>query len=203
MIRLESVTVRRGATTLVERLDLEIAAGCMFWIVGPNGAGKSTLLRVMALLDPPASGRVAHAPAPPRLLYFHPDMSLPAASTVRAWDRLVEEVLPAGGSLAPTALRPRLSGSRRVGRLSTGERKRLVLDALLRCPGPLLLDEPYEHLSPEAKTALTRILEARARTAVVVVASNQMLARAEQDRGLRLLDGAALPFGVAQPEARP
>ncbi len=194
MIRLDSVTVRRGPNLIVEGLDLEIRPGGVFWIVGPNGAGKSSLLRVMALLDPPAAGRVRRRAAPGApFLYFHSEMALPGSSTVGEWDRLVHRLLPAPE--AHTPLWPAAEGRRGVGRLSTGERKRLLLDALLRRPGALLLDEPYEHLSPDGKAALTGMLEARARVSVTVVASNQEMERARRDGGVRLEAGLVERFG--------
>lgn len=71
-------------------------------------------------------------------------------------------------------LRPSVPENRLLGRVSTGEAKRTLLEALLRKPAPFVfLDEPYEHLSARARDALTEVLVARAKTAVVVVATNQ------------------------------
>lgn len=191
MLTLTDVTIQRGPTRVVSGLDLVVRSGRVFWVVGPNGAGKSSLLRVMGLLDPPVSGRVGHQGAEQPLLYFHSEMALPRSSTVGAWARLVDTLLPEGSVREPTGLLPGLDRRRKVGRLSTGERKRLLLDALLRRPGSLLLDEPYEHLSPDARAALTRILEERSADSVVVVATNHWTERARQDGGLRLEGGAA------------
>ncbi|HUG40177.1 MAG TPA: ATP-binding cassette domain-containing protein [Longimicrobiales bacterium] len=204
MLALDDLAVRRGAERIVTGLSLEIRPGRIFWVVGPNGAGKSSLLRVLALLDPPAAGRVYHrAPPGEPFLYFHSEMALPASSTVGAWARLVPRLLPEGAPAGHTALWPDVAADRKVGRLSTGERKRLLLDALLRRPGPLLLDEPYEHLSPDAKAALTAALEARVAAPVaarvVVVATNQLPAQAGGGAGLRLEAGFAEPFGEAGP----
>lgn len=192
MLTLNDVTVQRGPTRVATGLDLTIRRGRIFWVVGPNGSGKSSLLRVMGRLDPPATGRVRHDAGGERLLYFHSEMALPGASTVGAWLRLVERLLPAPAG--PTPLLPELDPRRKVGRLSTGERKRLLLDALLRRPGPVLLDEPYEHLSPGARDALTALLERRAEETIVVVATNQTTERARQDGGLRLVGGAVERF---------
>lgn len=188
-IRLRSVTVRRGPRTVVSGLDLDVTAGRVFWLVGPNGAGKSSLLRVMAGLDAPERGTVERTGDRAGFLYYHAEMTLPPWSVVRSWERLVRRLLPAPAP--PTVLRPALGPGRRIRRLSTGERKRLLLDALLRAPGSLLLDEPFEHLSPEAKVALARMLEERAAGSVVVVATNQDTERAARDGGLRLEAGAA------------
>jgi ABC-2 type transport system ATP-binding protein len=189
------LTVRRGPNRVVDGLSLSIGAGSIFWIVGPNGAGKTSLLRVLAGLDRPRSGTVAREPrvgAP--FLYFHSEMALPPWSTVAAWDRLVAGLAP--GAEPPTELRPDLRANRWVRRLSTGERKRLLLDALLRLPGSLLLDEPYEHLSPAAKGALSRLVRRRARTDVVVVVTNQASYRRDEEAGVRVEAGTAEALGT-------
>jgi ABC-type multidrug transport system ATPase subunit len=192
MLELTDVTVQRGPTVVVSGLDLEVRPGAIFWVVGPNGAGKTSLLRVMAGLDLPRRGAVRWRAAPGEsLLYVQSEMALPGASTVGDWERLVQALLPRGSRGGRTPLWPGAEGSRRAGRLSSGERKRLLLDALFRRPGGLLLDEPFEHLSPDAKAELIRLLEARAAGKVVVVATNQATGRAERDGGLRLEGGAA------------
>ena len=186
-LRLNELTARRGANRIVERLSLEVRSGSVFWIVGPNGAGKTSLLRVLAGLDTPVAGTVTWETDGRGFRYFHSEMALPAWSVVGAWDRLVAGLEPEAGP--PTALRPALSCGRRVGRLSTGERKRILLDALFRVPGPLLLDEPYEHLSPDAKSTLSDLLRARARQEVVVVVTNQAGHRAPLEHGIRIEAG--------------
>lgn len=190
------LTVRRGPNPVVDRLALTVEPGGLFWIVGPNGAGKTSLLRVLAGLDAPVTGTVVRTPrAGAPFLYFHSEMRLPGWSVVGAWDRLVTGLAP--GAAPPTPLRPPLASHRRVHRLSTGEGKRLLLDVLLRVPGSLLLDEPYEHLSPDAKTALSRVLRERVRTDVVVVVTNQATHRAPGEVGIRMEGGAVTPLEEA------
>lgn len=188
-LRLNELTVRRGPNRIVEGLSLDVRSGSVFWIIGPNGAGKTSLLRVLAGLDAPAAGTVTWETAGLRFRYFHSEMALPTWSVVGAWDRLVVGLEPDAGP--HTALRPVLGRGRRVRRLSTGERKRILLDALLRVPGPLLLDEPYEHLSTDAKSALSGLLRDRARREVVVVVTNQTGHRAPLEQGMRIEAGEA------------
>lgn len=203
MLSATDLTVRRGADAVVSGLAMEARPGRIYWVLGPNGAGKSSLLRVLALLDAPAAGSVRHAPPPGEsFLYFHSEMTLPPASTAGAWDRLVRSLISARMDRGRTALWPAVAPGRTVGRLSTGERKRLLLDAVLRRRGPLLLDEPYEHLSPDAKRALSEALVARAQTRTVVVATNQIPPELVVDAGLRLEGGRAEAVGSAA-EAEP
>lgn len=197
MLELTEVAVRRGRTLVVAGLTREVRPGSVFWITGPNGAGKSSLMRVLALLDAPAAGAVRYRVKPDeRFLYFHSEMALPASSTVGAWERLTERLLSGRDRSGRTALWPEVDPRRRVGRLSTGERKRLLLDSLLRRRGSLLLDEPYEHLSPDAKSALTAVLRDRALSRVVVVATNQIPAGTSVEAGIRLEAGAAEPLAA-------
>ena len=195
-LTLSDVAVRRGRGLVVEGLTLRLHPGSVFWVVGPNGAGKSSLLRVMAGLDAPAAGAVTRAQETAPFRYFHPEMALPGWSVVGAWDRLVRRLEP--GARAPTPLRPAVGPGRWVRRLSTGERKRLLLDTLFRVPGSLLLDEPYAHLSPDAKVALSELLRRRAESAVVVVATNQAAHRAPGEPGLRLEAGRADQLGASR-----
>ena len=44
-IRLEDVSVRAGALTILDRITLELAAGPPTVLIGPNGSGKTTLIR--------------------------------------------------------------------------------------------------------------------------------------------------------------
>ena len=190
-LSLSDLAVRRGPNRVVDGLTVEITSGSIFWVVGPNGAGKTSLLRVIAGLDRPDHGTVARA-GRHRFLYFHSEMTLPGWSTVGGWDRLLTGVAPDAGP--PTPLRPALAPGRWIRRLSTGERKRLLLDGLLRVPGSLLLDEPYEHLAPAAKADLSRLLRQRARAHVVVVVTNQAEHRTAPEYGIRLAGGRALPL---------
>jgi ATPase subunit of ABC transporter with duplicated ATPase domains len=192
MLRLRELSVRRGGALVVDRLDWLLTPGRPAWVVGPNGAGKSSLLRVLAGLDAPASGSVCIGPRAGPALYLHAEASLPADATVGDWARFATRLLPAPARRKRTALWPGAPSRRAIGRLSTGERKRLLLDVILRQPGDiLLLDEPYEHLSPEAKDALTKILRERASAGIVVVATNQLTDAARRDGGLRLEAGSA------------
>ncbi|MEL6614230.1 MAG: heme ABC transporter ATP-binding protein [Bacteroidota bacterium] len=56
MLALRSVSVRKGAATLLDGLSLEVAPGEVVAVVGPNGAGKTTALRLMAGEELPTDG---------------------------------------------------------------------------------------------------------------------------------------------------
>src|SRR4029077_10444659 len=47
MIRLSRVTLRRGATTLLEGADIALNAGDKIGLIGANGSGKSSLFALL------------------------------------------------------------------------------------------------------------------------------------------------------------
>ena len=199
----DSLEVRRGTTVIVSSLTWTHEAGRVAWLIGPNGAGKSSLMRVLAGLDRPAAGSVLRrvaavgeerrsrgplAPVRRRVVYYHPAMSLPPEAMASSFARLADRLAPDPRPIVPD----RALGRKRCGALSTGEEKRLLLGPLLARPCEFLfLDEPYEHLSREARLKLTDALVRIARRAVVLVATNQDLPE-DVDGPVRRMSGAGM-----------
>ena len=169
-----SLNIRADRDLLVD-FTWQHAPGGIAWVVGNNGSGKSSLLRVLAGWQAPTSGSVKWAGigrGPVR--YLNPQMNAGADLRVADFLALIRSLVvePAAADVAEVYPES-VNDTKRFGQLSTGEAKRILLWALLLGTGPLLLDEPYEHLSRDAKAALTRVLEARAMKDVVIVATNQ------------------------------
>jgi ABC-type transport system involved in cytochrome c biogenesis ATPase subunit len=148
--------------------------GGIAWIVGTNGSGKSSLLRILAGWGRPASGQVVWDGVD-RIQYYNPAMDAGGDLHVGDFVALVDDLAspaahPNAAALYPATVTP----EKRFRQLSTGECKRVLLWGMLRHgSGPLLLDEPYEHLSRDARNTLTELVQERARRDVVVVATNQ------------------------------
>ena len=141
----------------LEATSLGLQEGEMTALVGPNGGGKTSLLRALALVEE-ARGEVTVSgerlgEVPPnrrsQLIGFLP------ASRDLAWPICVRDLLrlglpprtPIGSTLDELEL-TRLA-TRRVDRLSTGERSRALIGRLLAAsPRLLLLDEPLSNLDP-------------------------------------------------------
>jgi ABC-type Fe3+/spermidine/putrescine transport system ATPase subunit len=175
------VTVLRG-------VDLEVPDGGRLALVGPSGAGKTTLLRVIAGLEPSASGRVEAGGrtldgVPPHrrpiaMVFQEPRLlpNLDAAENVAFALRAAgagrrERRARADALLAEVGLDG--LGRRGVRGMSGGEQQRVALARAL-CPEPrlLLLDEPTASVDPDRREALRRLilrLQAERRVTTVVV----------------------------------
>lgn len=178
-IEAEGVGIRLKGTWVLTNFTWSHEPGTIAWLIGENGAGKSSLLQVLAGRAAPSTGAVRRTGPRgerPGALYYHPAMRPPGHATVGDWLRLTRklaretEMTPVDPAFLPT----RANAAKRLDRLSTGEAKRLMLTALLKRRKPFIfLDEPYEHLSGDAKEILTGMLIERAMESVVVVATNQ------------------------------
>ena len=56
MVRFVDVTKRFGSLTVIDGLDLDVAAGEMVSIIGPSGSGKTTVLRLLMTLEDVTEG---------------------------------------------------------------------------------------------------------------------------------------------------
>lgn len=175
VLTVRDLTLRRGGDDLVRELNWEVSTGTIGWVIGENGSGKSTLLAALAGRIRPAAGQVRFRP--PRSgargpVRYHPAMQAPGEVRVRDWHRLVDALAPPGEP--PSLVPPDLPGKRRLDQLSTGQRKRLELEALLRRPASCyLLDEPFGHLSDSASALLCQRLERLVERSGVVVATHR------------------------------
>ncbi|MFN3945617.1 MAG: ABC transporter ATP-binding protein [Allosphingosinicella sp.] len=205
-----------NSLSLPERLhdaSLELRAGELVCLVGPNGSGKTSLLHAIAGIGHPA-GRVlidgadlrsASPERRPRLIGFLPasrDLKWPlaAADVVRLGGGSSEEV-----AAALAALDLKQLADRRVDRLSTGERSRVLLARVL-APSPrlLLLDEPVANLDPLWQLKLMDLLRARARAgAALLVAIHDLDAAARFADRMIVMDGGRIASDGAPAQLGP
>ncbi|HXR41496.1 MAG TPA: ATP-binding cassette domain-containing protein, partial [Acidothermaceae bacterium] len=150
LVNLEAVSLSYGVRQILDSVSLGVGDRDRIGVVGRNGAGKTTLLRVLAGIEKPDAGRVAHSTGL-RVGVLAQGDALDPGATVRhavlgdreehdwARDRLLREIVA-------TLVRDD-TFDRRVRTLSGGERRRAALAALLLSDlDVLMLDEPTNHL---------------------------------------------------------
>jgi ATP-binding cassette subfamily F protein uup len=183
LIGLENVSYTIGARTLFKNVDFTLQSGMRVGLVGPNGSGKTTLLRLLRGDILPTAGKIQKADSL-RIVYFDqnrqldPDVSLrralaPDSDSVIYQDRVIH--------VAAWAARFLFSGedlNRPVGRLSGGERARvLIAQLMLQQADVLLLDEPTNDLDiPTLEILEESLLEYRG-ALVLVTHDRYMLDR--------------------------
>jgi len=180
LIQLEDVGYRIGERTLFDDVRLSITSGMRVGLVGPNGSGKSTLLRLLLGEIEPASGTIRKADNL-RVVYFDQNRRLdPDVLLKRALAPDSDSVIYQNRAIhvASWAARFLFTGedlNRPVGRLSGGERARVLIAQLMLQPADvLLLDEPTNDLDiPTLEILEENLLEFPA--ALVLVTHDRFL----------------------------
>jgi ATPase subunit of ABC transporter with duplicated ATPase domains len=90
-----SVTKAYGDTVVLDGLSLSVTPFSRIGVVGPNGIGKSTLLRVLAGLEEPDGGSVAHEPPGLEVAYLAQERAATGLSGGEAARRNLEAILAA------------------------------------------------------------------------------------------------------------
>jgi len=158
------------ALPAVRGLDLTVPTGRVTAMVGANGAGKTTALRAITGALPFSAGSLevvgtALGPArvrPPEGVASVPDIAAhPRHWTARHLARLRDEALPVFATARFEELLTAfgLPHDRELRSLSRGQAAQLGLAAALaQDPRLLVLDEPFAHLDPLARTDMIDVL---------------------------------------------
>jgi ATP-binding cassette subfamily F protein uup len=175
VLELKKVTVRIGERVLVDKLDFAMKPGDRVGIVGPNGAGKSTLLQVLMGRRPPDAGTVTIGLNTSWAFLEQGRTDLDDEKTIvqevaegNDWVQLPDETIHVRSFLRGLLFDDRAIDTR-IGRLSGGERNRVLLARLLRTGGNVLvLDEPTNDLDLQTLAVLEEALQDFSGCAIIV-----------------------------------
>jgi len=183
LVTLDAVTHGLGGRTLFRDIHFVITSGMRVGLVGPNGSGKTTLLQLLNGEKKPEQGSIKTAENL-KIVYFDQNRELdPDVTLRRALAPDSDAVIYQGQVIhvASWAARFLFSGealNQKVGRLSGGERARVLIAQLMLQPADvLLLDEPTNDLDiPTLEILEESLLEYRG-ALVLVTHDRYMLDR--------------------------
>jgi len=180
-LSLRDVWMEYGQQVVLERINLDLAAGAFCALVGPSGCGKTTLLKLLLGQERPSRGRILlddrplpPDPGPDRGVVFQRYSTfahLTALENVMlgldlAGSPLLGRLFGAARRRAQLAARELLdavglleAGDKYPAELSGGMQQRLAIaQALARRPRVLLLDEPFGALDPGVRTDMHQLI---------------------------------------------
>ena len=194
-------------------VSFQVERGEFVAIMGPSGAGKSTLLHLLALLDPPTSGKIEIDGADISTLSYHQK----TAFRLRELGYVFQEyaLLPELNALENVYLPLMLLGTGRkeyvetatgllqtvglgqrlhhlVHELSGGEQQRVaVARSLVNKPKVLFADEPCANLDTENKGIVMSLLRTVCNelNQTIVMVTHEMEEREYDDRVVWIKDG--------------
>src|SRR5687768_10893112 len=168
--------VSYGATPVLHKICLAVAAGEFVALLGPSGCGKTTLLRAVSGFVPVAAGRISvagrditHAPPDKRgmAMVFQSYALWPHMTTAQNLGYGLKLRRVARPDIAKrvaeilTMLKLEGFGERNVTQLSGGQRQRVALGrALAISPEILLPDEPLSNLDARIREEVRHEIKA-------------------------------------------
>ena len=221
MLEVRGLAKSFNGNTVLDHIDLTVAAGSTTAVVGASGCGKTTLLRLVAGFESPDAGTVTisdrqvasteRSVAPHRrsvgyvaqdgALFPHLSVGQNIAYGLSGGARS-REVRNRVAELLETVSLDASFASRRPHQLSGGQQQRVALArALAREPVLMLLDEPFSALDTglraSTRKAVARLLaDAGVTTLVVTHDQEEALSIADQIAVMR--DGRFTQVGAPQ-----
>jgi iron(III) transport system ATP-binding protein len=187
-VRLQNIGKLFGPTVALADINLDIAAGELFFLLGPSGCGKSTLLRLIAGLLEPSAGRILFNDRDVTRLGTEKRNAVMCFQSYALWPHMsVRENVRFGLNvrhMPADQQRKRVNevlqlvqmqdlADRKPNQLSGGQQQRVALArALAVQPDCLLLDEPLSNLDAklrhEMRSEIRRICKTAGFTTIYV-----------------------------------
>jgi branched-chain amino acid transport system ATP-binding protein len=217
LLRLSDVSVKFGAFTALENIDIEVGDGELVVLLGANGAGKSTIFNTISGLNKPSSGDIqfngksVRGNSPDRMVK---EGIVQCAEGKKLFAEMsVQENLMMGGfvhrkqkaqlkqSLAEVyALFPILKEKKddAAGSMSGGQQQMLAIGrALMAKPKLIMMDEPSIGLAPLIVEQMFSIIQEinKSGTTVLLAEQNANAALKIADRGYVIENGSIVLHG--------
>jgi zinc transport system ATP-binding protein len=171
-IHVENLSLKLGASLILDKLSFSIASGSIHCLIGPNGGGKTSTLRCL-LGQMPHTGQISFEWHENRNIGYVPQLielerTLPLTITdfltivsqnSPAFNGMKKQVRPA---IEAALARAGLFDKRHymIGSLSGGERQRLLFaQALIPDPALLVLDEPMTSLDENGSRLFEQLIK--------------------------------------------
>jgi iron(III) transport system ATP-binding protein len=216
-ITVENLTKKFGEVKALDRVNLRIEKGELFFLLGPSGCGKTTLLRHIAGFYMPEEGRIFFDDEDVTRIPPHKRNTGMMFQSYALWPHLTVARNVAFGleeRRVPRAeIKERVAraladvhmeayGERKIAQLSGGQQQRIALArALVIRPRCLLLDEPLSNLDAklrlEMRSEIRRICKEFGLTAIYVT-HDQKEALSISDRMAILENGRIAQVGTPE-----
>jgi len=213
VLHIAGLTKRYGPLTALSDVSFSVRPGEVLGLIGPNGSGKTTLFECLGGVLPADGGALLRDARPltaaerTAAIFYLPDLIAPwPTETVRwALDFVVGYWTGSTDGSAEREvdiihrleLEPLLGA--RIGTLSKGQRKRVLLAIGLLTPQPILLaDEPFDGLDLRQTREVARTLRHYAAAGRTLILSIHQIADAARvcDRFVLLSGGRTCGEGT-------
>jgi ABC-2 type transport system ATP-binding protein len=209
LLSVEHLSKRYGDSIVLSQVSFDLHANEILGLIGPNGAGKTTLLECVTGLLPADGGKFSLQGEPidprrrPELMFYLPDQTLPYAEqyTIQTLKFFAEMFDASAAQLRKVIDDLELTSvlTKRVGVLSKGYQRRLLLAIALLAKQPLLLlDEPFDGLDLRQTRQAMSLLKNLKESGRSLLLSIHQLTDAEKicDRFVLLSSGRVLGCGT-------
>lgn len=216
-ITVENLVTRYGSFVALDRINLRVEPGELFFLLGPSGCGKTTLLRTLAGFSTPDEGRVVFGDQDVTNVAAHLRETAMMFQSYALWPHLTvagnvrfgleERRVPRKEMAQRTqdaleSVKMSEYADRRIGELSGGQQQRVALArALVVRPRALLLDEPLSNLDAklrlEMRGEIRRICKEAGLTAIYVT-HDQKEALSISDRMALMNQGRIVQVGTPE-----
>ena len=192
VISAEKLTKYYGKNRGVIGLDLTVEEGEVYGFIGPNGAGKSTTIKLLLDFIRPTSGgcRVFGQDCITGAARIKRDIGYIPADVSYYEGMTVSELLSYSAKFYPGDHRPQtkrlcnsldLDASRRIGELSTGNKKKVaIVQAMQHRPRLLIMDEPTSGLDPLVQHAFYSLIAEAKTDGVTLFFSSHVLSEVQR-----------------------